>query len=117
MHSGFDILELFLFSPIFTYLYPFSSGPMLQHGPHFGGKAPRVGVKDSHTSKIAFDQAHVVLCTRDSGAMVSMPIGGECLDQMIVGRFQLPNGPICVPEDSKETMRAPNGPAYCCTPQ
>ena len=33
------------------------------------------------------------------------------LDKMMVGRVQLPNGPIYVPKDSDETMQAPEWPS------
>ena len=67
MHFGYDTFEPF---PIFIYFHlfvPISPTPTFR-------RDPRVGVQDSHAPKIA----HVVLCTPDSGTMVSMPIGGEC---------------------------------------
>ena len=49
----------------------------------------------------------MVLCTPDWGTTGEHAYWRCPLDRMTVGRTELPNGPIYVPEDSQETMRAP----------
>ena len=58
-------------------------------------------------TKIAFEGARVVLCTPDWGTTGEHAYWRRLLDRMTVGRTELPNGPIYVPEDSQETMSAP----------
>ena len=49
----------------------------------------------------------MVLCTPNWGTTGEHAYWGRLLDGMTVGRTELPNGPIYVPEDSQETMPAP----------
>ena len=49
----------------------------------------------------------MVLCTPDWGTTGEHAYWRRLLDRMTVGRTELPNGPIYVPEDSQETMPAP----------
>ena len=58
-------------------------------------------------TKIALEEARVVLCTPDWGTTGGHAYWRRLLDRMTVGRTELPNGPIYVPEDSQETMPAP----------
>ena len=58
-------------------------------------------------TKIALEGAGVVLCTPDWGTTGEHAYWRRLLDRMTVGRTELPNGPICVPEDSQQTMPAP----------
>ena len=58
-------------------------------------------------TKIALEGARVVLCTPDWGTTGEHAYWRRLLDRMTVGRTELPNGPIHVPEDSQETMPAP----------
>ena len=58
-------------------------------------------------TQIALEGARVVLCTPDWGATGEHAYWSRLLDRMTVGRTELPNGPIYVPEDSQETMPAP----------
>jgi hypothetical protein len=58
-------------------------------------------------TKIALEGARVVLCTPDRGTIGEQAYWMRLLDRMSVGRTKLPNGPIYVPEDSQETMPAP----------
>ena len=58
-------------------------------------------------TKIALEGARVVLCTPEWGTTGEHAYWGRLLDHMTVGRTELPNGPIYVPEDSQETMPAP----------
>ena len=58
-------------------------------------------------TKIALEGARVVLCTPDSGTTGEQAYWRRPLDRMSVGRTELPNRPIYVPEDSQETMPAP----------
>ena len=58
-------------------------------------------------TKIALEGARVVLCTPDWGTAGEHAYWRHLLDRMTMGRTELPNGPIYVPEDSQETMPAP----------
>ena len=58
-------------------------------------------------TKIALEGARVVVCTPDWGTTGEHAYWRRLLDRMTVGRTELPNGPIYVPEDSQETMPAP----------
>ena len=57
-------------------------------------------------TKIVLEGARVVLCTPDWGATGEHACWRRLLDCMTVGRTELPNGPIYVPEDSQENMPA-----------
>ena len=50
----------------------------------------------------------MILCTPEWGTTGEHAYWRRLLDGMIVGRTELPNGPIYVPEDSQETMPAPD---------
>ena len=58
-------------------------------------------------TKIAPEGARVVLCTPDWGTTGEHAYWKLLLDRMTVGRTELPNCPIYIPEDSQETMPAP----------
>ena len=58
-------------------------------------------------TKIALEGASVVLCTPDWGTTGQHAYWRRLLNRMTVGRTELPNCPIYVPEDSQETMPAP----------
>ena len=49
----------------------------------------------------------MILCTPDWGTTGEYSYWRRLLDGMTVGRTELPNGPIYVPEDPQETMPAP----------
>ena len=49
----------------------------------------------------------MVACTPDWGTTGEQAYWRRLLDRMTVGRTEIPNGPIYVPEDSQETMPAP----------
>ena len=59
-------------------------------------------------TKIAYEGGRVVICTPDSGC------SGEhaYLHRRTVGRVQLPDGPIYVPEDSDTAMQAPEWASF-----
>ena len=58
-------------------------------------------------TKIALKGARVILCTHDRGTRGEHAYWRGLLERPTVGRTELPNGPIYVPEDSQETMPAP----------
>ena len=58
-------------------------------------------------TKIALEGARVVLCTPDWGTTGEHAYWRRLLDRMTVGRTELPNGAIYVPEDFQEAMPAP----------
>ena len=49
----------------------------------------------------------MILCTPNWGTTGEHAYWRRLLDSMTVGRTELPNGPIYVPQDSQETMPAP----------
>ena len=55
----------------------------------------------------AFEGGRVVMCTPDWGCSGEHAYWRRMLDRMTVGRVQLPDGPIYVPEDSDTAMQAP----------
>ena len=58
-------------------------------------------------TKIAYEGGRVVMCTPDWGSSGEHAYGHRMLHRMNVGRVQLPDGPIYVPEDSDTAMQAP----------
>ena len=58
-------------------------------------------------TKIALEGVRVILCTPDWGTRGEQAYWRRPLDHMTVGRSESPNGSIYVPEDSQETMPAP----------
>ena len=57
-------------------------------------------------TKIAYEGGRVVMCTPDSGCSSEHAYWRRMLDRMTVGRVQLPDSPIDVPEDSDTAMQA-----------
>ena len=58
-------------------------------------------------TKIALEGARVVLRTPAWGTRGEQAYWRRLLDRVTLGRTKLPNGPINFPEDSQETMLAP----------
>ena len=58
-------------------------------------------------TKIAYEGGRVVMCTPDGGCSREHAYWRRMLDGMTMGRVQLPDGPIYVPEDSGTAMQAP----------
>ena len=58
-------------------------------------------------TKIALEGARVILCTPDWGTTGEHTYWRCVWGRMTVGRTEVPNGPIYIPEDSQETMPAP----------
>ena len=64
-------------------------------------------------TEIALERARVILCTPHWGTTEEHPIWRRLVDCMTVGRTELRNGPIYVPEDSQETMPGPEWASSC----
>ena len=58
-------------------------------------------------TKIAYEGGRVVMCTPDWGCSGEHAYWRRLLDRMTLGRVQLPDGAIYVPEDSDTAMQAP----------
>ena len=58
-------------------------------------------------TKITYEGGWAVLCTPDWGCSREHTYWCQLLDRMTVGRVQLPDGPIYVPEGSDTAMQAP----------
>ena len=58
-------------------------------------------------TEIAYEGGRVVMCTPDWGCSGEHAYCRRLLDRMTVGRVQLPDSPIYVPEDSDTAMQAP----------
>ena len=63
-------------------------------------------------TKIAYEGGRVVMCTPDWGCSREHAYWRRILDRMTVGRVQLPDGPIYVPEDSDTAMQAPEWASF-----
>ena len=63
-------------------------------------------------TKIAYAGGRVVMCTPDWNCSVEHAYWRRMLDRMTVGRVQLPDGPIYVPEDSATAMQAPKWASF-----
>ena len=63
-------------------------------------------------TKIAYEGERVVMCTPDWSCSGEHAYWRHMLDRMTVGRVQLPNGPIHVPEDSDIAMQAPEWASF-----
>ena len=63
-------------------------------------------------TKIAYEGGRVVMCTPDWGCSGEHVHWRRMLVQMTVGRVQLPDGPIYVPEDSHTAMQAPEWASF-----
>ena len=68
---------------------------------------PRFSQVAKVLTKIALEGARLILCTPHLGTTGEHAYLRRLLDCMTVGRSELPNGPISVPENSQETMPAP----------
>ena len=58
-------------------------------------------------TKSAYEGVRVVMCTPGWGCSGEHAYWRRLLEGMTVGRVQLPDGPIHVPEDSDTAMQAP----------
>ena len=63
-------------------------------------------------TKIAYERGRIVMCTPDWGCSGEHAYWRRMLDRMTVGRVQLPDGPIWVPEDSDTAMQAPGWASF-----
>ena len=63
-------------------------------------------------TKIAYEGGRVVMCTPHWGCSGENAHWRRMLDGMTVGRVQLPDGPIYVPEDSDTAMQAPEWASF-----
>ena len=63
-------------------------------------------------TKIAYEGGRGVMCTPDWGCSGEHAYWRRMLDRMTVGRVQLPDGPIYVPEDSDTAMQAPEWASF-----
>ena len=65
-------------------------------------------------TKIAYEGGRVVMCTPDWGCSGEHAYWRRMLDRMTVGRLQLLDSPIYVPEDSDTAMQAPEWASFLC---
>ena len=63
-------------------------------------------------TKITYEGRRVVICTPDWGCSGEHAYWRRMQDRMTVGRVQLPDGPIYVPEDSDTAMQAPEWASF-----
>ena len=63
-------------------------------------------------TKIAYEGGRVVMCTPDWGCSGEHAYWRPMLDRMTVGRVQLTDGPVSVPEDSDIAMQAPEWASF-----
>ena len=65
-------------------------------------------------TRILYEGGRVVMCSPDWGCSGKQASLRQLLDQMTVGRVQLPDSPIYVPEDSDTAMQAPECASFSC---
>ena len=65
-------------------------------------------------TKITYEGGRVVMCIPDLGCSGEHAYWRRMLDRMPVGRVQLPDGLIYVPEDSDTAMQAPEVASFLC---
>ena len=63
-------------------------------------------------TKMTYEGGRVVMCTPDWGWSGDQAYWRQLLDRMTLERVQLPDGPICVPEDSDTAMQAPEWASF-----
>ena len=63
-------------------------------------------------TKIAYEGGSVVMCTPDWGCSGEHAYWRRMLDRMTVGRVQLSDSPVYVPEDSNTAMQAPGWASF-----
>ena len=63
-------------------------------------------------TKIAYEGGRVVMCTPDWGCSGEHAYWRRMLERVTLGRVQLPDGPICVPEDSDTAMQSPEWASF-----
>ena len=63
-------------------------------------------------TKRAYEGGRVVICTPDWGCSGEHAYWSRLLDRMTMGRVQLPDGPMWVPEDSDTPMQAPEWASF-----
>ena len=63
-------------------------------------------------TKSAYEGGRVVMCTPEWGCSGEHAYWRRMPDRMTVGRVQLPDGPIYVPEDSDTAMQAPESASF-----
>ena len=66
-------------------------------------------------TKMAYEGGRVVMCTSDWGCSGEQAYWRRLPDRITVGRVQLPDGPIHVPEDSHTAMQAPEWTIFLST--
>ena len=73
---------------------------------------PPFSLRAKVLTKMAYEGGRLVLCTLDWGCLGERAYWRGLLDRMTVGRVQLPDGPIYVPEDSDTAMQAPEWASF-----
>ena len=63
-------------------------------------------------AEIGYQGGKVVLCTPDRGCSDEHTYWRQLVDRMTLGRVQLPDGPIYVPEESDTAMQAPEWASF-----
>ena len=73
---------------------------------------PPLSLLSKVLTKIAYEGGRVFMCTPDWGCSGERTHWRRMLDRMTVGRVQLPDSPIYVPEDSDTAMQAPKWASF-----
>ena len=74
--------------------------------------SPPFSLLEKVLTEIAYEGGRVVMCTPDRGCSGEHTYLRRLLDRMTVGRVQLPDGPIYVPEDSGTAVQAPEWASF-----
>ena len=114
LHVNLDEIQVELFAGQQQHLMQLYCSKRLNNAFHFFWKAvglvyanPPLSLLAKVLTKIAYEGGKVVMYTPDWGCSGEHAYWRRMLDRMTVGRVQLPDGPMYVPEDSDTAMRAP----------
>ena len=106
LQASLDEIQVELFASQQQHIMQFYCSKHLNNAFRFFWKAmglayanPPFSLLAKVLTKIAYEGGRVVMCTPDWGCSGEHAYWRQLLDRMTVGKVQLPDGPICAPED------------------
>ena len=119
LQVSLDEIQVELFASQQQHIMQLYCSKHLNNAFRFFGKAMGLGYANPPFSllakvltKIAYEGGRVVMCTPDWGCSDEQAYWRRMLDRMTVGRVQLPDSPIYVPDDSDTAMQAPEWASF-----
>ena len=121
LQASLDEIQIELFASQQQHIMQLYCSKYMNNAFHFSWKAmglayanPPFSLLAKVVTKFAYDVGRVVMCTPDWGCSGEHTYWRQLLDQMTVGRVQLPDGPLYMPEDSDTAMQAPEWASFLC---